>query len=348
MKTVFLGLSSALFLFAACNKSRSATTTAAGGSADLPPDTVVATMNGQKITAKELDDKISAQLAQLEEQKHNARKQGLENMINERLIQDEAKKRGMNEDALIKAEVEDKVTPPTEEEIKKFYDANQARMGGMTYEQMKDRLAQYLSNTPKQAKFRELITRLKEQAGVKITLPAPPKPRKQVAATGPTRGPSDAKVTIVEFSDFQCPFCGRAHDTVEEVMRTYAGKVKLVYRQMPLTSLHPNAMKAAEASLCAHEQGKFWEYHDTLFKNQQALQVDKLKEYATQMGLDGGKFNACLDGSQKADAVKADMKDAEGAGVQGTPAFFVNGVFLNGAVPIDEFREVIDTELAGS
>jgi protein-disulfide isomerase len=349
MKTVFFGLFSAVLLVAGCNKARPATTAAAAtGTNDMAPDTVVATMNGSKITAKELDEKISAQLAQIDEQKHNARKQGLENMINERLVQDEAKKRGMTEDALIKAEVEDKVTPPTEEEIKKFYDANQARMGGMTYDQMKDRLAQYLSNTPKQAKFRELITKLRDQAGVKITLPAPPKPRKQVAATGPSRGPSDAKVTIVEFSDFQCPFCGRAHDTVEEVMRSYAGKVKLVYRQMPLTQLHPNAMKAAEASLCAHEQGKFWEYHDQLFKNQQALQVDKLKEYATQMGLDGAKFSACLDGNAKADAVKADMKDAEGVGVQGTPAFFVNGVFLNGAVPIDEFREVIDSELAGS
>jgi len=340
MKTVFLGLCSALLLVAGCNKSRSATTTtASGGSGDLPPDTVVATMNGQKITAKDLDEKIGAQLAQIEEQKHNARKQGLENMINERLLEDEAKKRGMTTDALVKAEVEDKVPAPTEEEIKKFYDANQARMGGMTYEQMKDRLAQYLSNTPKQAKFREMITKLRESAGVKVTLPAPPKPRKQVAATGPSRGPSDAKVTIVEFSDFQCPFCSRAHDTVEEVMRSYAGKVKLVYRQMPLTQLHPNAMKAAEASLCAHDQGKFWEYHDTLFKNQQALQVDKLKEYATQMGLDG---------AQKSEAVQADMKDGEKVGVQGTPAFFINGVFLNGAVPIDEFREVIDTELAGS
>jgi protein-disulfide isomerase len=309
---------------------------------------VVATVSGQKITAKELDDKISAQLAQIDEQKHNARKQGLENLINERLLTDEAKKRGMTQDALVKAEVEDKVSPPTDEEIKKFYDANQARMGGMTFEQMKDRLAQYLSNTPKQAKFRELVTKLREQAGVKVSLPAPPKPRRQVAATGPTRGPADAKVTIVEFSDFQCPFCSRAHDTVEEVMRSYAGKVKLVYRQMPLTQLHPNAMKAAEASLCAHEQGHFWEYHDTLFKNQSALQPDKLKEYATQLGLDAGKFNSCLDGSNKSDAVKADMKDGEGAGVQGTPAFFVNGVFLNGAVPIDEFREVIDSELAGS
>jgi len=352
MKTVLVAFFSTAFLFSACsNKERSSattTTTAGPGTPDLPPDTVVATVGGQKITAKELDEKISGQLAQLDEQKHNMRKQGLENLINERLVKDEAKKRDLSEEALIKAEVEDKITPPTEEEIKKFYEANQARMGGQTYEQMHDRLAQYLGNNPKQAKYREFITKLREQAGVKVTLPSPPKPRRQVAATGPTRGPSDAKVTIVEFSDFQCPFCSRAHGTVEEVMRAYAGKVKLVFRQMPLTSIHPQAFKAAEAALCAHDQGKFWEYHDNLFKNQGALQVDKLKEYATQMGLDGGKFNACLDGNAKKSAVEADMKDAEGAGVQGTPAFFVNGVFLNGAVPLEQFKEIIDSELAGS
>jgi protein-disulfide isomerase len=349
MKTVLLGLCSAVFLFTACNKERSSTTTsAAAATADLPPDTVVATVGGAKITAKELDEKIAAQLAQIDEQRHNARKQGLENLINERLLKAEAKKRDMTEEALVKSEVEDKVSAPGEDEIKKFYEANQARMGGMSFEQMHDRLAQYLSNNPKQQKFREFITKLREQSGVKVTLPTPPKPRKQVAATGPTRGPADAKVTIIEFSDFQCPFCSRAHDTVEEVMRSYAGKVKLVYRQMPLTQLHPNAMKAAEASLCAHEQGHFWEYHDTLFKNQTALEPGKLKEYATQLGLDGSKFTACLDGNNKSETVRADMKEAEAAGVSGTPAFFINGVFLNGAVPMDEFREVIDAELAGS
>ena len=348
MKTVLVGLCSAVFLFAACKKERLTNPTAAAGASDLSPDTVVATVGGEKITAKELDEKIAAQLGQLVEQKHNLRKQGLDNLINEKLIVAEAKKRGMTEEAFVKAEVDDKVASPTEEDVKKFYDANQAKMGGASYEQMHDRLVQYLSGQPKQQKFRDLVARLREEAGVKMSLPSPPKPRRQVAAIGPSRGPSDAKVTIVEFSDFQCPFCGRAHDTVEEVMRAYPGKVKLVFRQMPLTQIHPNAFKAAEASLCAHDQGKFWEYHDNLFKNQQQLAVDKLKEYASQVGLDSAKFNSCLDGNTKEALVRADMKEAEGAGVQGTPAFFINGVFLNGAVPIEQFREVIDAELTGS
>jgi protein-disulfide isomerase len=347
MKTVFSALLASAVLFSACNKEKPPVIIATG-TGDLPGDTVVATVNGANITAKELDEKISGQLAQIDEQKHNTRKQGLENLINERLVENEAKKRGLTADQLIKQDVEDKVPPPSEEEIKKFYDTNKERMGGQTLEQMHDRLAQYLTQNPKQQKFRELVQKLRDQAGVKITLPTPPKPRRQVAASGPSRGPADAKVTIVEFSDFQCPYCSRAHDTVEEVMRTYAGKVKLVFRHMPLVQIHPQAFKAAEASNCAHDQGKFWEFHDVLFKNQQALGPDQLKQYAQQMGLDAAKFNACLDGGGKADQVRADMKDAETAGVQGTPAFFVNGVFLNGAVPVTDFREIIDAELAGS
>ena len=162
---------------------------------------------------------------------------------------------------------------------------------------------------------------------------------------GMTRGPADAPVTIVEFSDFECPYCGAAHDTVEQVMSAYAGKVRLVYRQFPL-SFHPHAAKAAEASLCAADQGKFWEYHDVLFKNQKKLEPTDLKAHATEVGLDAQKFGQCLDSGDKKKAVDTDQQAGLAAGVGGTPAFFINGIFLNGAQPIDEFKKVIDGELA--
>jgi protein-disulfide isomerase len=149
----------------------------------------------------------------------------------------------------------------------------------------------------------------------------------------------------VEFSDFECPYCGSAHDTVEQVMNSYAGKVRLVYRQFPL-SFHPHAAKAAEASLCAADQGKFWEYHDVLFKNQKKLEPTELKAHASEVGLDGQKFGQCLDSGDKKKAVDADQQAGLAAGVGGTPAFFINGIFLNGAQPIDEFKKVIDAELA--
>ena len=187
-----------------------------------------------------------------------------------------------------------------------------------------------------------MIGELQKLANLKLDLP---QPRIAVAAEGPTRGPKDARVTIVEFSDFECPYCGSAHDTVEQVMTTYAGKVRLVYRQFPL-SFHPHAAKAAEASLCAADQGKFWEYHDVLFKNQKKLEATDLKAHASEVGLHAQKFGQCLDSGDKKKAVDADQQAGLAAGVGGTPAFFINGIFLNGAQPIDEFKKVIDGELA--
>jgi protein-disulfide isomerase len=190
--------------------------------------------------------------------------------------------------------------------------------------------------------MQKVVADLQKQANLKLDLP---QPRIQVAAEGPTRGPKDAPVTIVEFSDFECPYCGSAFETVEQVMNAYAGKVRLVYRQFPL-SFHPHAAKAAEASLCAAEQGKFWEYHDVLFKNQKKLEPTDLKAHATEVGIDAQKFGQCLDSGDKKAAVDADQKAGLAAGVGGTPAFFINGIFLNGAQPIDEFKKVIDGELA--
>ena len=183
---------------------------------------------------------------------------------------------------------------------------------------------------------------------MQFALPEPPRApvvRKEVDAVGPSRGPKDAPVTIVEFSDFECPYCGAAHDTVEQVMSSYAGKVRLVYRQFPL-SFHPHAAKAAEASLCAADQGKFWEYHEALFKNQKKLDLPDLKAHASEVGLDANKFGQCLESGDKKKAVDADQQAGLAAGVGGTPAFFINGIFLNGAQPLDEFKKVIDGELA--
>ena len=143
---------------------------------------------------------------------------------------------------------------------------------------------------------------------------------------------------------FQCPFCSKARDTVEEVMQAYAGKVRLVFRHYPLP-FHQNAPKAAEASMCANEQGKFWELHDLMFKSQDKLEVAQLKEHAAAVGLDAAKFGKCLDSGKMAKAVQEDMAAGTKVGVTGTPAFFVNGVMLSGAQPLDEFKKVIDSEL---
>jgi protein-disulfide isomerase len=341
-------------LFSGCNKEKSPATAptpspTAAASAEPAPDTVVATFgDGQKITFGELNERIKEPLANLDKQKFQLRKQGLDGFVTEKLVQAEAKKRNMTEDQLLKAEVEDKVPQPPEAEIKKLYDEAKERLPpGTTYEQVKPQIVDFLTGSKKQERAREFFAELKKNANVQITLPEPPKPpaeRKQVAATGPAKGPEGAPVTIVEFSDFQCPFCSRAIGTVDEVLKAYPDKVRLVFRQFPL-EFHKQAPKAAEASLCAHDQGKFWEMHDKLFANQKALEVPALKGYAKELGLDAAKFDKCLDSGEKAATVQADMADGQKVGVNGTPAFFINGILLSGAQPFEEFKSVIDAEL---
>lgn len=158
------------------------------------------------------------------------------------------------------------------------------------------------------------------------------------------KGNPQAKVTIIEFSDFQCPFCGRAEPTLKQIFETYGDGVKLVYKNYPLP-FHEYAQDAAIAALCAKDQGKFWEYHDTLFKNQESLKITDLKKYASDLGLKTQDFNTCLDSKKYKDQVQADLAEGNRAGVSGTPAFFINGRPLSGAQPFDSFKAVIDEEL---
>jgi protein-disulfide isomerase len=166
----------------------------------------------------------------------------------------------------------------------------------------------------------------------------------KVAADDPGKGPATAPVQIVEFSDFQCPFCSRVVDTVKKIEDVYGDKVRVVFKQFPLP-MHNQAAKAAEAAECAREQGKFWEMHDKLFANQRALAPENLKQYAADLTLDKDKFAACLDQSKMKDGIAKDMAAGSAAGVTGTPAFFVNGRFVSGAVPFENFKQLIDEEL---
>ncbi|WNG56368.1 thioredoxin domain-containing protein [Archangium gephyra] len=340
-------------LFSGCNKEKApaaaataTTPTPTAASGEPSPDTVVATYgDGQKITFGDLNDRIKDQLSNLDKQKQQLRKQGLDGLVVERLVQAEAKKRNMTEEQLIKAEVDDKIPQPPEAELKKMYDEAKERLPpGTTYEQVKPQIVDFLSGSKKQERAREFFAELKKNANVQVTLPEPPRERKTVAATGAAKGPENAPITIVEFSDFQCPYCSRANESVEQVLKAYPNQVRLVFRHFPL-DFHQQAPKASEAALCAQDQGKFWEMHDKLFANQKALEVPALKGYAKELSLDTGKFDKCLDSGEKGAIVQADLAEGKKVGVNGTPAFFINGILLSGAQPFDEFKSVIDAEL---
>ncbi|MBL8955839.1 MAG: thioredoxin domain-containing protein [Myxococcaceae bacterium] len=338
-----------LLVACACDKGAKTGASSGGGGVVVAddPKTVVAKYNGKTITLGELENAPGGEkLFEMEEQRYQTRRQVIDQLIFKELVGAKAKEKGIAEEQWMQAEIDAKVKPPSDQEINDFFEKNKEGMPpGTTLEMVKPRIIDYMTRDQKGTLVRALFDDLKKQANVEVLLAAPKKPKKEVEAKGPSRGPESAKVTIVEFSDFQCPFCSKAHDVVEEVMAAYPGKVRLVFRHFPL-DFHQQAPKAAEASLCANEQGKFWEYHDVLFKNQSKLQIDDLKAHAQGMGLDAQKFNECLDSGRAGATVKTDQEAGQKAGVNGTPAFFINGTVLSGAQPLEEFKRIIDAELA--
>lgn len=179
----------------------------------------------------------------------------------------------------------------------------------------------------------------------------PPRPQGDISKISPIsnndyiRGDKNAKLTLIEYSDFQCPFCARHIPTLDKILEEYKGQVRLVYRHLPLTSIHPQAQKAAEAAECAGEQGKFWEMHDKMFDNQRALSIDNLKSYAKDLGLNSSQFDNCLDSGKYASKVNKHAREAAAAGVTGTPGTFVGDQLVKGAVPYESFKSIIDSKL---
>jgi protein-disulfide isomerase len=215
---------------------------------------------------------------------------------------------------------------------------------GQTFDSLKDRIKQAIKQQKLRDGMGKMLDDLKSRHHVQVSLQPPELPRIDVEAKGPSRGPANAPVTIVEFSDFQCPYCGREYPVIERLMKEYDGKVRLVFRHYPL-EFHPFAEKAAEASACAQDQGKFWELHDKMFTHQDKLAVPDLKGYAQSLGMDATKFDKCLDSGEKKALVDEDLKAGSAAGVSGTPAFFINGIFVNGAQPYEYMKQAVDREL---
>jgi protein-disulfide isomerase len=297
---------------------------------------------GKPISTQAVDDLVRAQLMDLKAREQQLRSQALDALVVQALLEKEAETRGMDPDALHKAEVEDKATV-SDDDARAFYAANKARFGTASeadaLQQIRSGLGQQRQNERRAAFAREL----KAKYEVKILL----EPYRVPVETGdaPSRGNPKAPVTIVEFSDFQCPYCVRARPVVTRVRQEYGDKVRWVFRHFPL-DFHAQAEKSGEAAACAGEQGKFWEMHDLLWENTSKLQVADLKAHAATLGLDGATFGACLDSGRYASRIEADTEAGRGYGVSGTPAFFVNGRPLVGAQPFEAFAQVIDDELA--
>ena len=305
-------------------------------------DPVVATYDGQEIKLSELDDEAKPQIIKALMNIDQARQRTLDDVLFNSLAEAEATAVGMEVDAWVKQEVDDKVSEVTDEEARAFFDENPPRGGRGDFEQMKDRVKQYMMRSRSSERKTELFTELKTKHGVKIML----EPfRIEVSADDdPFKGPADAPVTIIEFADFQCGFCGRARDTTSALMEMYPTQVKLVFRDYPIPK-HPRAARMSEAANCASDQDKYWEFFDTLFDNPRKTTDDDMKAHAEALGLDTEAFNTCLDSNKYADEVQKDFEDGAAAGVSGTPAFFINGRMIAGAQPPEAFAAIIDDEL---
>jgi protein-disulfide isomerase len=307
---------------------------------------VLAVVNGTPITEADVRhanaDQFKALDREYQQNLHQLIENSLDQAVQDRMLDAEAAARKVSKDQLL-AEI--KPAAVTDADVDAFYEQNKAQIP-RPKEQVAGQIKTYLEQQGQQKARTEYFKTLK--AKYKVDMKLEPV-RVEVAATGPAHGPASAPVTIVEFSDFQCPYCSRLTPTIKQVEQKYGDKVRVVFRQYPLP-MHPNAQKAAEASLCALDQGKFWEMHDAMFGDQNSLGVDQLKATAAKLGLNADKFNKCLDSGEKAASIQADQKAGSEAGVSGTPAMFVNGRFINGAVPIDQITNVVDDELrrAGS
>jgi protein-disulfide isomerase len=326
-----------------------ACSTAAQSARPQAPSDVVATVGSTSITLSEVDERALRQTAgdfgsmTLAQALFEARRAALDEIVGNTLIDGEAKARGIDRAALVKNEIEAKVSPPTDAEVAAWYKSNATRVEGAPLDKVAGAIKTLLVQERTRAARQQYLDGLKTRTAVAILLEPP---RFKVAEAGrPSRGPAGAPVEIVEFSDFQCPFCLRAHPTVTQVLSTYGDRIRFVYRNYPLPN-HPNAWPAAEAAACAAEQGKFWEYHDRLFDNQGKLGEADLRQHAAALGLDTAKFDACVDSHKYKSDVDADVAAGEEAGVSGTPAFFINGRQLSGAQPFETFKRVIDEELA--
>lgn len=309
------------------------------------PDEPIAVVAGQPIYEQDLMSVAGPSLLELRNQEYKLKSDTLDKAIRKKLIELEAKKKGLTTEELLKQEVDSKLSGPSDEEAKGYYLAVKSQTT-LSFDDVKSQIKQLMGTAEIQQARERYTDFLRDKAEVSILL----RPPSVQVGFDPARvkGDADAAVTIVEYADFQCPFCTRAEPTLRDVMAKYKGKVKLAYQDFPLVSIHSQAEMAAEASRCALEQGKYWEMHDAMYADQSKLDEADLFKTAAGLRIDQKAFESCLKSGKYKAAVQQDVEVGSQAGVSATPTFFINGAFLNGAQPKAEFEKIIDSVLAAT
>jgi len=305
-------------------------------------DPVVAKIGDEVITESQLEAMVGSSLVSLRQQIYDAQVSKLEDEIYRRLLQKAAAEEGMTEGDYLKMHVEQKVGEPDEGEVAQLMSQFRARLAEDDA-QARQQVVQALKQRENQRLSEELRRALFAEAGVRILL-EPPRVEFSVAEGTPSRGAADAPIVLIEYTDYQCPYCTRIQPTLNELMKRYEGKLLHVFKNLPLP-MHAEAPLAGAAALCAQDQGKFWELHDWLFVNQRSLSRETIVAAAGNLGMDTEVLASCIDEGTYASRVKAETAEAQSYGITGTPGFLINGRVITGARPIEVFEEIIDDEL---
>jgi protein-disulfide isomerase len=305
----------------------------------------VATVDGQAIYEQDLMSVAGPNLLELHKQEFKVKSDALSSLIRKKLVEAAAKKKGLTAEELLKQEVDSKIAEPSDDEAKGYYLA--AKSGtSLPFDQIKSQVKQLLKNTEIQQAREKYTDSLRDKAEVSILLQPPSVQVEYDPAR--VKGSADTPVTIVEFADFQCPYCGKVEPTLRDVLAKYNGRVKLAYRDFPLSQIHEHAEVAAEASRCALAQGKYWEMHDAMFADQAKLDEADLVKTAAGLGMDRNSFESCLKSGKYKTMVQQDVEAGSEVGVSATPTFFINGEFLSGAQSSADFVAIIDRQLAAA
>lgn len=308
-----------------------------------PASEVAATLDGAPISLAELDERAQNGLVRVRQQEYDLRKEALDDLISERLLEKEAKSRGIGVEQLLKDEVERQIPAPDPAQVAQVYQQNRARFGDRPRAEVEAEIARAILDRARAGYREAFANKLREGVRVAVSL-EPPRAAVVSPTSAPTLGPEDAPVRIVGFADFQCPYCQRAQSVIDQVMKAYGGRVQFVHRDFPLEG-HPQAFVAARAARCAGEQGRYWEYHRSLMMDRGDMSEADLRQRATGLKLSLPPFNACLGSDRHDVAIKEGLEAGSRLGVNSTPTFFVNGQMIVGARPFEDFKDVIEAEL---
>jgi protein-disulfide isomerase len=299
---------------------------------------VVAEVGGAKITRAQLEKKEAGKLLQARYQYYVAERKVLEHLVDDDLLQAEASRQKLTVEQLLDREVKSKVKDPTEDQMGVYYEGLNS---SEPYATVRERVLEHIRELRRNTAFSAYLQSLHDRQNIHITL-APPI-ADVTLGNAPVRGTRNAPVLLIEFADYQCPYCQKVHPELQKLQKEFGDKLAIAYKDYPL-SMHSFAEKAAEATRCAGEQNKYWEYHDAIFESKK-LDVANLKQQAETLKLDEKRFEECLDSNAQAAAVKSDLEEAQQLGLTGTPSLFINGHFLSGAVEYNTLKDVIKEQL---